>query len=70
MLIPTTAFLILVPVHCFRHWGVLLNVVHAGLSLANWPVDFISVDATNYSPSVGYIYHWNIQVPGHTMVKV
>ena len=44
--------------------------VHAGLSLANWTVDFISVDATNYSSSVGYIYHWNIQVLGHTMVKV
>ena len=69
MLIPTSVFLILFPVHCFRHWGVSLNVVHAGLSLATWTVDFISVDATNYSPSVGYISHWNIQVLSHPMVQ-
>ena len=33
--------------------AVSLNVVHAGFSLANWTVEFISVDATSYSPSVG-----------------
>jgi len=32
--------------------GVVKCCTHAGLSLATWTVDFISVDATNYSPSV------------------